>query len=84
MPTADLEPQRCPFEGAFAMETNVEADLSYNPSNMFICPKMSFLSAQCDSPSRIRIHSKCTPGRPVLKSEYLTCLTCSKSRQHSR
>lgn len=69
----DLEHQRCPFEGAYTIETPIESDLTYTPSNIFICPRQSFLTAQCDDPSRLRIHSKCSPvPRFLIKSKYLT------------
>lgn len=66
----DLEHQRCPFEGAYTIEATSESDLTYNPSNIFICPRQSYLMAQCDHPSRLRIHSRCSQSKTFVKSEY--------------
>lgn len=70
--TTDLEQQKCPFEGAYTIEAPLESDFSYNPSNIFICPRQSYLTAQCDSSSRLRIHYKCSPAKYMIKSKLST------------
>lgn len=67
----DLEHQKCPFEGAYTIDAPIESDLTYNPSNIFICPRQSYLVAQCDQTSRLRIHSKCSPNKFSIKSKLL-------------
>lgn len=66
---ADLAHQPCPFEGVYTIEASIESDLSYNPSNIFVCPRQSLVTSQCESPSKMKIISKCVLGRFSNKSK---------------
>lgn len=68
--SVDLEHQRCPFEGAYTIEAPIESDFTYNPSNIFVCPRQSYLTAQCDHFSRLRVHSRCSPTKNSIKNLY--------------
>lgn len=69
-PIADLEEQKCPFDGAYQIEAPPESDFTYNPSNIFMCPRQSYLTAQCEQSTRLKIHYKCSLAKYMVKSKY--------------